>query len=235
MAITLRNVKGTELTHAEGDQNFIDLRDGVALMVPSGQTYGLKVDSLGTPTFGWHDQLGTVQVYGEAGDAIRATYRGGIKALQFVDNVSDSAYVDFHIPHDYVMGSDIFIHAHWSHNSALVTGGSVTWGFELMYAKGHDQAPFGTPVIVSVNQAASTIQYQHMIAEGIASTPGGSATLLDTTQLEADGLIQCRIYLDSNDLTVSGGGIPNPFVHTVDIHYQSTGVPTKNKAPSFWG
>jgi len=25
-----------------------------------------------------------------------------------------------------------------------------------------------------------------------------------------------------------------PFLHTVDIHYQSTGVPTFNKAPSFY-
>ena len=233
MAIILRSTKGAELTHNELDQNFIDIRDGVNIMVPNAQTYGIKVDSLGTPTFGWHDLTGVLQVYGEAGDALRSSYRGGIKALQFIEG--SSAYIDFHLPHDYVMGSDIFFHAHWSHAATTVTGGSVTWGFELMYAKGHNQAAFEEPVTVAVVQSANPIQYQHMIAENVASTPGGAAgVLLDTDELEVDGLIQCRIYLDSNDLLVSGGGVPDPFVHAVDIHYQSTNIATKNKAPGFW-
>jgi hypothetical protein len=138
------------------------------------------------------------------------------------------------MPHDYAMGTNLYIHVHWSHTGTLVTGGSTTWGFELMYARGHDQAAFPAPITVSVSQNASTTQYQHMIAEGLASTPGGSGVLLNTTDLEVDGLIQCRLFLDSNDITVSGGLVPDPFIHMVDIHYQSTGAPTKNRAPSFW-
>jgi hypothetical protein len=214
------------------DLNFTDLRDGVDLRVPKTQGKGIKVDSLGTPSWGWHDLLGTVQVYGDVGDATRLTYRGGIKALQCVEG--ESVYVDFHIPHDYAMGTDIHIHVHWSHNATTVTGGSVTWGFEMMYAKGHNQSPFGIPVTASAVQNANVAQYQHMVAETIASTTGGSASTINTTELEVDGLIQCRVYLDSNDLTVSGGGVPNPFIHTVDIHYQSTNVATKNRAPNFW-
>lgn len=231
MAIVTRAGKGTPLTHTELDQNFIDLRDGVDLMVPKDSLKGIKVDSEGTPDWGWHDLLGTVQVYGDAGDASRATYRGGIKALQFAE--SEQAYVDFHMPHDYVPGSQLFIHIHWSHVSTLVTGGSTTWGFELMYSKGHNQAAFAAPITASVNQDASTTQYQHMIAEVACSVTGGSGVALDTDDLEVDGIIQCRVYLDSNDIT-SSGAVPDPFVHFVDIHYQSTGVPTKNKAPDFW-
>ena len=73
-----------------------------------------------------------------------------------------------------------------------------------------------------------------MIAEGGASVSGGSATQLDTDNLETDGLILGRMYVDSNDITVSGGGVPEPFIHFVDIHYQSTGVGTKQRAPDFW-
>lgn len=231
MAITIRDIKGSPLTHAELDQNFIDLRDGVNLMVPKTQGKGLKVDSEGTPSFGWHDLLGTVQVYGDAGDAVRATYRGGIKALQFAE--SKSAFVDFHMPHDYVMGSDIYIHVHWSTISTTVTGGSTTWAFEMMYAKGHDQGAFAAPVTASAVQSASTTQYQHMIAEVKASVVGGSGVALDTDDLEPDGVIQCRVYLDSNDITDSVT-VPDPFIHYVDIHYQSTGIPTKQRAPDFW-
>lgn len=232
MSIILRSVKGAALTHNELDNNFIELRDGTNIQVPKTQGAGIKVGPNGSETFGWHDLTGTLQVYGDPGDATRTVYRGGIKALQFTE--TDSAYTDFHMPHDYLMGSTIYIHAHWSHTSTLVTGGSVTWGFELMYAKGHNQGAFADPITVSVAQNASTTQYQHMIAEGSASTPGGSLVTLDTDLLEVDGIIQCRIFLDSNDITVSGGGIPEPYVHTVDIHYQSTGVPTKQRAPDFW-
>lgn len=232
MTITIRSVKGGALTHAEMDINWTDLRDGVNAMIPKTKGKGIKIGPNGSETFGWHDLLGTVQVYGDLGDAIRVAYRGGIKALQFDEG--DSAYVDFHLPHDYAPNTDIFVHVHWSHNSALVTGGSVTWGFELMYAKGHNQSAFPAPITVSVSQNANTIQYQHMVAEGLASTPGGSGTLLNTADIEVDGLIQCRLFLDSNDITVSGGGIPLPFAHTIDIHYQSTNIATKNRSPDFW-
>jgi hypothetical protein len=231
MAITLRNVKGSELTHNELDQNFIDLRDGVALQIPKTQNSGIKVDSQGTPTYPWHDLIGTLNVYGDVGDATRAVYRGGIKVLQC--DVSDQAYIDFHMPHDYLMGSDIHIHTHWSHDSATVTGGSVTWAFELVYAKGHDQHAFTAPVTSSVIQNASTTQYQHMVAETLASTSGGAADLLDSDLLEPDGLILCRVYLGANDITDSVTQ-PSPFLHAVDIHYQSTTVGTKQKSPDFW-
>ena len=141
----------------------------------------------------------------------------------------------FHFPHDYVLGTDIFIHAHWSHSSTLVTGGSVTIGFELSYSKGHNQQAFATPITIVELQNASTTQYQHLVCEALASTPGGAAALLDTAQLEPDGLVIGRVFVDSNSLTVASGPVPDIFIHTVDIHYQSTGVATKNRAPPFWG
>lgn len=234
MAITTRTQKGSALTHAELDQNFIDLRDGKNLMIPKDMNSGMKVDSEGTPTYGWHDLHSTIHT--DPGSPLAPTfetYRGQIKGRSF--DLNDEAFVEFHIPHDYVMGSNIFIHAHWSHNSTLVTGGSVTWGFELVYAKGHNQAAFGNPVIVTVADYASTTQYQHMVAEVMFTSPTGSAVSLPVNDIEIDGVIMCRFFLDSNDMTVSGGGVPNPFVHFVDLHYQSTNAPTKNRAPNFWG
>lgn len=233
MTITTRTGKGSELTAAEVDTNFTDLRDGIALQVPKTAGTGIKVDSLGTPTFGWHDIIGNLHVdEDDVNRASYAVYRGGLKSRQF--GTSSEAFVDFHIPHDYLSGSDIFIHVHWSHISTLVTGGSVTWGFETIYSKGHDQGAFSSPILITVAQNASTVQYRHMIAETAASVSGGSANQLNTGNIEPDGVILTRIYLDSNDITVSGGGVPDPFVHYVDIHYQSTNVATKQRIPDFW-
>ena len=233
MTVTLRGVKGSPLTEAEMDANFSDLRDGIGSRTPNTRVgTGIKIWDGTTEADGWHDIHGSMQF--DASDPntpAYGAYRGGIRQLQFGTN--DQLTVVFHIPHDYRMGTDLFIHAHWSHNSSTLTGGSVTWGFEVSYAKGFDQEAFTTPVTTSVLQNANTTQYQHMVAEGAVSVAGGSGTQLNTNDIEVDGVILCRFYIDSNDLTDSSA-VPDPFVHFVDLHYNSTSVPTKNRNPDFW-
>lgn len=235
MTITTRAGKGAKLSHAEMDENFTDLRDGVALQIPKTRGKGIKIDSLGTPLFGWHDMIGVPVV--DDGSLTKPdlnVFVGAIKQQQYTEG--DELFTKFHMPHDYAMGTDLYIHMHWAHTSSLVTSGSVTWGFELSYSKGHDQAIFpATTKTVTVLQDADTLNLrQHMIAETSASISGGSGTQLDTDDLEVDGIILCRTFLDSNDMLVSGGGVPEPFGFFVDIHYQSTGVPTLQRAPDFW-
>ena len=236
MAITTRADKGAALTHAELDENFTDLRDNPdGVNFPSNATVGIKVDT-NSPVFPWHDLNGFLYV--DESDLANAapftTYRGGIKARQFQTENGHTAFVDFHIPHDYVANTAIHVHVHWSHTNTNVTGGSVTWGVEAIYSKGHNQSAFSAPVTVSINQTANVNQYTHMIAEAQLSTVGGSAVSIDTAQLETDGIIQARVYLDSNDLTVSSNTAPAPFVHFVDVHYQSKEIGSKNKAPDFY-
>lgn len=234
MAITTRSGKGTPLTQSELDTNFTDLRDGIDARTPAAaEATGIKIGDFGSDVFGWHDLKGELIVDAqEPNPAVFTPFLGGIRAFQFADNTF--AQVTFHIPHDYKMGSDIFMHFHWAHASSVVTGGSVTWAAEVTYSKGHDQAAFSTPVTFTVNQNASTSQYQHMIAEAALSVSGGSGTQLDTTLIEPDGLLLARVSLDSNNITTSNASTVNPFAFFVDLHYQSTNVATKNKSPNFW-
>jgi hypothetical protein len=233
MTIQTRAEKGSELTYSEMDDNISELRDSPAGKVfPKTKGVGIQIDTA-IPGFGWHDLIGEhVEDDESLNPPVGAIYRDTIRLKQYP--LQAETGIRFHMPHDYLPGSDMFIHAHWSHNSALVTGGTVTFGWETIYAKGHDQGAFEASKFVSVIQTASTTQYQHMIAETALSVNGGSATQLDSAEMEVDGIIICRFYLDSNDMTVSGGGVPDPFVHFIDIHYQSTALPTKNRAPDFW-
>lgn len=236
MTIQTRAEKGSQLTHNELDANFDELRDGVGAVTPAAAAAtGIKVGAYGSGTYAWHDLHSTIHTNQDDPLTLPSFvhYQGTIHARQFAEG--DEAYIEFHLPHDYVMGSDIFIHAHWSHNGALVTGGSVTWGFEVSYAKGHQQAAFSAPILVSVSQNASTTQYLHMVAETAMTSSTGSGTTLDRDDMEPDAVLMCRVYLDSNDITVSGGGVPDPFLHFVDLHYQSTNVGTLNKSPNFFG
>jgi len=232
MAITLRSVKGAPLTQAEMDANFDELDKK-----PNGQVYpkasgiGIQIDN-DAPDWGWHDTH-LFQRFDTAYplQAKTGAYRGGVRALQFA--VNEEIQGEFHIPHDYAPGTELFIHAHWSHNGALVTGGSVTWGFEISYAKGYDQAEFQAPIFSNVGQGEGG-QYRHMIAETQLTTPGGSGTQLDTALIEVDAVLLCRVYLVANNLTVSGGAVPDPFLHFVDLHYQSNALPTKDKNFPFY-
>jgi hypothetical protein len=202
--------------------------------VASGLTgVGIKIDAL-TPDWGWHDIIGnvTVRFTGPTAPAL-AVYRGGIQQYQFA--VNDEVYNEFHILHDYAPGTHLYMHAHWSHIATTVTGGNVTWGFEICYAKGHNQAAFGAPVTRTVVGNASTTQYQHIITETQISASSPAASQIDSDDIETDGILLVRTYLAANNITVSGGGVPDPFLHFTDIHYQSTGIPTKGKAPPFYG
>jgi hypothetical protein len=228
-----RTAKGSQLTIVEGDTNVTNARDGIDMQLPKTSGVGIKTDSLGTPSFPWHDLTGTLSVeHDDANHPELVIFRDNIRAYEFLSTTT-SAYTNLHIPHDYVPGSDLFIHVHWLHNSAIVTGGTCTWGFEVTYAKGHQQGAFGASKLVTVAQNAELTQYSHQIAETALSISGGSATQLDSDDIETDGVICTRVYLDSNDIT-SSGAVPDPFIFFVDVHYQSTGIGTKQKSPDFW-
>lgn len=201
------------------------------LVLPKTSDKGVKIDII-TPTFGWRDLRAEIRTRGVGGtDPNDSTYIGNVKAYSFA--VNDEAWIEFHIPHDYVMGTDIHLHFHWSHNSAIVTGGSITIGADVTYAKGHDQAAFAATVNPTLSPDASTTQYQHMVSEIQLSAASPSATQIDTDNLEPDGLILARVYLSANNIT-SGGAVPDPFIHEVDVHYRSTNIATKQKAPDFY-
>jgi len=233
MTITTRTSKGSALTHAEMDTNLTDLRDGVALMVPKEAGNGVKVDSLGTPSYAWHDLVSTMHTDPDSPLCPEFTiFRGTTKSRQFAEG--DEAFIEFHIPHDYVPGTDMLVHAHWSTNNEFLTGGTVTFGFEMTYAKGHNQQAYGAPIIVSVVDAAHTEQYRHQIAEVQFTAAVAAANAFAVSEMEIDGVIMCRFYVDSIDLTVSSGLASAPFINFVDVHYQSSNVGTKNRAPGFY-
>lgn len=213
--------------------------ESVTLSKTSGK--GLKVDT-SAPTFPWHDLLGAIAIRGlGAADPSYNVYQGGIRGYQF--DPAEEVFVEFHLPHDYLPGSDIHIHFHHSINgtntagvaAGTVNGGTVTWGAEVTYAKGHNQAAFSAPITTTVASGAyAATLYQHYITEVQLSAASPSAAQLDSDIIEVDGLILVRAYLSANDITVVSGAQPDPFLHFVDIHYQSTGIGTKQKAPNFW-
>lgn len=170
---------------------------------------------------GWRDILGPIEVRGVgANDPTWSQIGSGpFRAYKFALN--DECWVSFHIPHDYKLGSDMHIHAHWIPDGTNTA--SVKWQFEYMFAKGHNQAAFAPAgTTITAEEAPPGTAYQHMVTETIA---------ISDSAFEPDGLLYCCITRVTNGGTDNTDGI---FLLTADVHYQSVNFATKNKEPDFY-
>lgn len=204
MAIVTAAGKGAPLTPAEADANMTQFDERTRL--------------------GWRDNIVQLDVQVGNPDApVLNIFRDGIHAYNFFAGELSEAHASFHIDHDYAPGTALYPHIHWAVNTAAT--GTVRWGIEWTYAKGHGQMAFGPTQTVYVEQAANGIAYTHFVAEV------SDANAIPGTNIETDGILLCRFFRD--------GTHPNDtldadvFVFCVDLHYQASQLTTPNKAPPF--
>jgi len=198
--------------------------NGSNIVMPKTSGVGIKIDGA-APAFGYKDLIGHIVVRGSgANDPTFVTYGATNQAAyHFSATVMQQFWLVMHVPHEYVPGTDIYMHIHWSNAAAVPNTGNVIWGFEYSYAKGYNQEAFSAATTVTVTQASPATRYQHNIAETAAITIPG---------MEVDGLLMVRVYRDA----AAGGDTCSDavFAHMVDMHYQSTNLATKNKNYPFY-
>lgn len=167
---------------------------------------------------GWKDLLGPYTPRG-SGATIPALTTIGTNIIQKpLWQVNDLAYYDFHIPHDYAIGTNVYFHIHWLADGTDVN--TVRWQVSYFYARGYgvDAFPLGlAATVVTVTQAPTGTQYAHMISETAAIT---------IPNLEPDG------YLFTELKRITNGGTDNAnniFAWNLDVHYQSIEESTGNR------
>jgi hypothetical protein len=143
------------------------------------------------------------------------------------------------MPHDYAQGTDVFIHVHWGHNGTAIAG-NFTVQLYATWCKGFNQAGniFEAEAVTSVTDAVTSVtthpRWGHFITEVQLSNATGDASHLHNTDMEVDGLFLVSAKVTSIP-TITGSATSNlPYIFTIDIHYQSTNIGTKQKAPPFW-
>jgi hypothetical protein len=204
--------------------DFNALAQEADLRVPKASGSGIMVDTA-APTWGWRDLLTEVDIRGTGpNDPSFATYGAtSMRFLQFSASTLNECFAVLHIPHDYVPGTDVYLHTHWSNAQAVPNTGNVVWAFDYTFAKGYGQQAFPATSNISVTQACPATRYMHNIAETAAITISG---------LEVDGLLMIRCYRDAANVADT---CSDPvFLHTLDLHYQSTNIATKQKNPNFY-
>jgi len=207
-----------------------------SLILPNDSGKGLRVGRFAEDSdWGWRDITAPITVRGVAATDPAWTQVGSSVFYTYAFGVGDYVWQPFHIPHDIVPGTDIHFHTHWFPSNTDT--GYVTFQFDYMYAKGFDQQAYDpefatSPLVnsgsVQVTQQGPGTAYQSMVAETAA------VTVPDLT--EPDGVLYVRMGRVANPassptLAAYSGTC---FVTTNDIHYQSTNMATKQKAPNFY-
>lgn len=173
---------------------------------------------------GWEDLIGHLVARGSGvNDPSFTAYQGSMYAYEFSASVMQQLWINYHIRHDWHPGSIMSVHIHFLTSSTTATG-TVRFGLEYHYAKGHDQEAFPVTNTVYVEYTFTTNkQYRTIIIE----FPD-----ISDPNFEVDGILNTRCFRDAahvNDTFVS-------TIHmlSVDIHYQKSRFATKNKAPNFY-
>jgi hypothetical protein len=207
MTIVLRSTKGTSLLDAEVDGNFNDLTNRIE---------------------GWNDLVQDVVVRSGTANAPSVNpYRDGLYAYAFDAATTNECFANFHFGHDYIPGSMVYPHVHWSPNTTAT--GVVRWGVEYTWARRHDstgQTAFpATQTLCIETEIVGDHQYQHMVNE----SPDGSG--IPGSTMEVDAIIMCRFFRDAGHINDT---FPDPvFLLSVDIHYQSLVKTTPLRFPPF--
>jgi hypothetical protein len=206
-ALLTRAAKGSALTYTEFDAN-ID-----ALEVRTGQ--------------GWNDLVQDVTVRTGSNAPSPTIFIGGISAYEFSPTTMNECFVNFHMRHDYIAGTMVYPHVHWSHNTDAA--GVVRWGFEYTLARRNDSTgvvTFASPSTLYIEHTVSLGEsYQHHVNEA------ADGLGIDGTNLQEDALIICRVFRDATHINDT---YPDPIhLLTVDIHYECNTLSTPLRVPPF--
>lgn len=165
---------------------------------------------------GWFDILGPYVSRGSGATIPVLTTVGASVVQKPLWQIDDLAYWSWHIPHAYKLETDVYFHIHWLVDNTDVN--TVKWQISFYYAKKGDPFSFGgTGTIITVEQAASGVPYEHMIAESVAVT---------IPSLEPDGFVVAEVKRITNGGTDNTG---NVFAWEADIHAQSIEQTTKER------
>ena len=146
----------------------------------------------------------------------------GIHELyEFSGGTNKRASFVFHLPHDFVEGTDLFFHVHHAPTAVTPTG-TVTWRVHFQYAQGYGFGSFtGTDLTQDMTvDITGANQYEHIITEGAAVNDATVGSVIRT-----DGVILATVErLASTDTSTA----PEVFIE-FDIHYRSDGRKTVEK------
>lgn len=184
----------------------------------------ISVDGYLKHKYGWRDNVISFASAGKGAAAPTSVADvNGWQRLSFGEG--DEVFIDYHVNHDYALGTDAYPHIHWMPTTTMAVGETVVWEFSYTIAKGHQQGESlltPPPTVMTITHTAdgTEIAGEHMVTE---------CSDIDAFDLiEPDTVISARV----KRLVTGTYGSP-VYGLMADLHYQSDGRVTVSKIPDF--
>lgn len=173
-------------------------------------TKGSDVDKGFNSDIAWNDIVLPADRLGQAASAPdRELIAGNIQALAFDGGgTMEQLFGSFEIVHDYVEGTDLRPHIHWSPSST--ENNDVKWFLEYTIANRNDSLSVANTI--SVVTSTTGVDRKHIIVE--LPVIDGSTFGIGTT-------CNFRFYRNPSDTEDTYGG--DAFLLSLGIHYESDG------------
>ena len=181
----------------------------------------------------WHDINGElIAKTTGAGTPTMQVVRTNARAYAFA--AGDSIDTIFHIPHDYVEGTDVSIHVHWTHSGTSISGSLVlTHDFTYQSAYGTGIFPVDKTLTQTILTPSIALipQFSHRSDSVPLSVKIPTASLLGTNELRRGGMMLVKTTATTIP-TIAGSAVINrPYLLSVNLHYQSSGSGTTTPRP----
>lgn len=191
-----------------------------------------RVNNVLKKQFVWRDKEGLI--IPDNSKALTA-FRGNLYGYEI--GAGEKIACIFHMPHEWIDGTDLYIHPHWGHNGTIVGPDDYEWTIYASYA--HRKADLATvcpvfpaevstDIVVSGVTSTSHPQYCHSVDEILFATKGGAGAMFDSDDIATDGIILATVELKYEPGLGVGG---KTFLFTADLHYQGRPYGTTNKDP----
>jgi len=209
MPIIYRDVKGSALSYSELDGNFADLAARTALSWSQiGAEPTVREGNPNSPTL--------------------SNFRDGLYEYVYLHDALNEAYLNFDVPYDYAVGTDLLLGVHWSPGSATSTG-TVRFGFEFIYAWS------GAPGANTTFGPSQTVYINCSQADGTAYASyvnfNDPANNFPAAMVQQNMRFLVRFFRDGTNVADT---FPDPvFVIGVDFFYQVNRFGTATKSPPF--
>lgn len=158
---------------------------------------------------------GAFQFAGAADPLVRSWQPGGAGATFKVygfDN-GDEAFFTLQMPHSYMLGTDLYVHVHWTPADRGVAESGKTVAWKLDYSIADLNEVFPASATLDLTDTCDGVNHKQQMTPQVVISPTG------ITKLSA--MFVCRIYRDAGDTWAGGPAAAElPVLLEVDIHFQ---------------
>ncbi len=222
--IYVSNKTGTAIKDLT-DSSYIETIVSNMLMAGNSAIDWQGIPLLSDSTYVWNAIYQKVMTHDESHAPILGTVKGNMKGLLFSGTVLNESWVEFTLPNDVHLDSNLYLGVHWMPISTST--GNVKIGLEYEIVKGFAQQSLSSTTTVYVEQNITTSQQYKGHTSLVADDDA-----IDDTAVEPGAIVRVRVFRDPTD----SGDTFNDSIHLwqLSLHYQKARIGTRNKSPNFF-